>query len=114
MADDVKALVHHVGIAMVGVRIPAAAKGKKVPQSMAGPEARECRRPLLILVPTVRRRLCRDHRQGSAGGDQESEIGAGLEPEGDGRGAGRRSRYRPHHEVEVGRERPALLGGHIA
>ena len=32
VADDVKALVHHVGIATVWVRIPAAAKWKKVPQ----------------------------------------------------------------------------------
>ena len=32
VAHDVKALVHHIGIATVGVRIQAAAKWKKVPQ----------------------------------------------------------------------------------
>ena len=46
--------------------------------------------------------------------DQESEMRARLDPGGDGRGAKCRSRYRPYHEVEAGRERPAPLGGHIA
>ena len=39
---------------------------------------------------------------------------AGLDPRGDGSQARRRPRHRSHHEMEAGRERPALLGGHLA
>ena len=53
-------------------------------------------------IPAIRR-----------GGDQELEMRAGLHPGGDGRRARRQSQYRPHHGMEAGRERPALLGGHI-
>ena len=61
----------------------------------AGLKARKCGRPLPVPVPTVQGRLCRGHSHGSAGGDQESEMRAGLDPGGDGRRARRRSRYRP-------------------